>query len=75
MQKGTYPDKKADKAVYFRIRHGEYDRDTSLAVSAMLTVKLRNTGYHVDYHAPWDSPHSGDYDLEELCAWIDEICS
>ena len=68
-------DEKADKAVYFRIRHGECDRDTSLAVSAMLTVKLRNTGCHVDYHSPWDTPHSGDYDLEELFAWIDEICS
>ncbi|MGN0205526.1 MAG: subtype B tannase [Coprococcus sp.] len=61
-------------AKYWRIRHGECDRDTSLAISAILAAKLRNTGCCVDYHAPWDTPHSGDYDLEELFAWIDDIC-
>lgn len=67
-------DEMADTAKYWRIRHGECDRDTSLAISAMLTAKLRNVGCQVDYHAPWDTPHSGDYDLEELFAWIDSIC-
>lgn len=67
-------DKKADTAKYFRIRHGECDRDTSLAISAILTLKLRQAGCMVDYHSPWNVPHSGDYDLEELFAWIDEIC-
>lgn len=64
----------AAKAKHFRIRHGERDRDTSLAIPAMLTLKLRNCGFDVDYHSPWDTPHAGDYDLEELFAWIDEIC-
>ena len=28
----------------------------------------------VDCHSPWDTPHAGDYDLDELFAWIDGIC-
>ncbi len=67
-------DDQAAKAPHWRIRHGECDRDSSLAISAMLTLKLRGAGYPVDYHSPWDTPHSGDYDLDELFAWIDEIC-
>lgn len=67
-------DEKADTVKYWRIRHGECDRDTSLAISAILAIKLENAGCRVDYHAPWNTPHSGDYDLVELFAWIDEIC-
>ncbi len=67
-------DPAAVKAPYWRIRHGGCDRDTSLAISAILTLKLREYGYSVDYHSPWDTPHSGDYDLDELFAWIDGIC-
>ncbi len=66
-------DEKADKAKYYRIRHGECDRDTSLAISAILTLKLREQGIDVDYFSPWDTPHSGDYDLEELFDWIDGL--
>ncbi|MDR1533051.1 MAG: alpha/beta hydrolase [Clostridiales bacterium] len=61
-------------AAHWRIRHGEADRDTSIAVSAMLALKLKNHGCAVDYHLPWNIPHSGDYDLEELFAWIDGLC-
>ena len=67
-------DEKAQTAKYFRIRHGECDRDTSLAISAMLALKLKEAGCQVDYQSPWNIPHAGDYDLEELFAWIDEIC-
>lgn len=67
-------DEKAETAKFWRIRHGECDRDTSLAVSAILAAKLKNFNYNVDYHSPWNTPHSGDYDLEELFAWIDGIC-
>lgn len=67
-------DAQARTAKYFRIRHGETDRDTSLAISAILTLKLREAGVSVDYASPWNTPHSGDYDLEELFAWIDQIC-
>jgi hypothetical protein len=34
---------------------------------------LENQGYLVDFHLPWGLPHSGDYDMEKLFAWIDEI--
>ena len=67
-------DDRAEKAKYFRIRHGECDRDTSLAVSAILFAKLREKGCQADYHSPWGIPHAGDYDLDELFAWIDGIC-
>lgn len=67
-------DVEACKAPHWRIRHGECDRDTSLAVSAILTLKLRELGCAVDYHSPWNIPHAGDYDLDELFAWIDGIC-
>lgn len=67
-------DKKADKAKHMRIRHGSADRDTSLAVSAMLNVKLKNNGVDTQLEYPWGIPHAGDYDLPELFAWIDKIC-
>lgn len=67
-------DTKATKTQHWRIRHGECDRDTSLAISAMLALKLKEQNCEVDYHSPWNVPHSGDYDLEELFTWIDEMC-
>ncbi|MGN0342815.1 MAG: subtype B tannase [Roseburia sp.] len=67
-------DDEAVKAPHWRIRHGECDRDTSLAISAILALKLQNNKFDVNYHSPWNVPHSGDYDLDELFAWIDEIC-
>lgn len=67
-------DKKAMTAKYWRIRHGECDRDTSLAISAILDLKLKEAGAETDYHAPWNVPHAGDYDLDELFEWIDRIC-
>ncbi len=60
---------------YFRIRHGTADRDTSLAISAELTLTLKKAGCDVDYALPWGIPHSGDYDLEELFSWIRRISS
>lgn len=64
----------ADTARHWRIRHGAFDRDTSLAIPVILATLLENRGYDVDFHLPWGLPHSGDYDLEELFAWIDRIC-
>lgn len=65
---------KADTARHWRIRHGAFDRDTSLAIPVILATLLENNGYNVDFHLPWGLPHSGDYDLEELFAWIDNLC-
>ena len=59
----------------WRIRVGTADRDTSLAISASLAAKLRNNDATVDYALPWDVPHSGDYDLEELFAWMKQIAA
>ena len=67
-------DQKAKTARHFRIRHGAIDRDTSLAISAILAIKLRNAGIEVDHFYPWNIAHSGDYDLDELFMWIDKIC-
>lgn len=65
--------KGTNTAKYWRIRHGALDVDTSVSVSATLATTLNNKGYSVDYFVPWATPHSGDYDLEELFAWIDSI--
>lgn len=64
----------ADVAKHWRIRHGAFDRDTSPAIPVILATLLRNGGYDVDFALPWGLPHSGDYDLTELFAWIDELC-
>ena len=64
---------KADTAKHWRIRHGAFDRDTSLAIPVILAVSLKNAGCNVDFRLPWGLPHSGDYDLEQLFAWIDQI--
>lgn len=64
----------ATTAHYWRIRHGSLDRDTSLAIPVILATKLRNNGASVDFALPWGKGHSGDYDLPELFAWIDQVC-
>lgn len=63
-------DANATSSQHWRIRVGTKDRDTSLAISALLALSLENQGKQVDYRLPWDVPHSGDYDLDELFDWI-----
>ena len=65
----------SDTAKYWRIRHGAFDRDTSLAIPAILALLLGGSESQVDFCLPWGIPHSGDYDLEELFTWIDQICA
>lgn len=60
-------------AEHWRIRVGTLDRDTSLAISAILALTLENAGKSVDYALAWDVPHSGDYDLDALFAWMEKI--
>jgi hypothetical protein len=67
-------DPNANTARHWRIRHGSNDKDTGLAISVLLAWKLQNNGIKADLELPWDKPHSGDYDLEELFGWIDGIC-
>lgn len=66
-------DENCDIAKNWRIRHGAFDRDTSIAIPVILATLLKNKGYQVDFALPWGLPHSGDYDLDELFAWIDEL--
>ena len=61
-------------AHFWRIRHGAKDRDTSLAIPAILALDLANHGEDVDFASPWGKGHGGDYDLDDLFAWIDRIC-
>jgi len=60
-------------ARHWRIRHGAFDRDTSLAVPVLLSAALRAAGCDVDFALPWGLPHSGDYDLEDTFRWIDGL--
>lgn len=59
----------------WRIRAGTNDHDTSPAVSAVLAAKLQNNGQTVDYALSWDVGHGGDYDLDELFAWMKQVSS
>lgn len=62
-----------DTTKNWRIRHGAFDRDTSIAIPVILATLLKNKGYEVDFALPWGLPHSGDYDLEDLFTWIDKL--
>ncbi|ROS79706.1 hypothetical protein [Muribaculum intestinale] len=55
------------------IRHGAKDRDTSFLVPVNLATKLMNLGFDVNFFLPWNRPHSGDYNLDDLFAWIECI--
>ncbi len=59
---------------YWRIRHGTIDKDTGLGIPVLLGTYLQNKGYDVNLALPWNKPHSGDYDLDELFSWMDSIC-
>ena len=52
------------------IRHGAKDRDTSFLIPVNLATKLMNAGKNVDFALPWNRPHSGDYNLDDLFGWI-----
>lgn len=52
------------------IRHGAKDRDTSFLVPINLATLLENNGKNVDFLLPWNRPHSGDYNLDDLFKWI-----
>lgn len=64
---------KTNTAKHWRVRHGTKDKDTGLAIPVLLGTMLQNKNYDVDLALPWDRPHSGDYDLDELFRWIDKL--
>lgn len=57
----------------WRIRVGTNDRDTSLAVATLIATRLQNQGKTVDFAMPWGVPHGGDYDLDQLLAWMRQL--
>ena len=60
-------------APHWFIRHGAKDRDTSFLVPINLATKLKNLGFDVNFFIPWNRPHSGDYNLDDLFNWIDNV--
>lgn len=60
-------------APHWYIRHGARDRDTAFPVPINLATKLENLGKNVNFKLPWNRPHSGDYALNELFAWLKTI--
>jgi hypothetical protein len=64
----------ATTSTHWRIRHGSVDRDTSLAIPVILATTLANSGKAVDFAVPWGVGHGGNYDLDELFAWVARVC-
>lgn len=63
-------DAHTDVAPHWYIRHGARDRDTAFPVPINFATKLRNAGKDVDFLLAWNRPHSGDYALDDLFAWL-----
>ena len=60
-------------AAHWYIRHGARDRDTSFPVPINFATRLMNQGRNVNFKLPWNRPHSGDYALNELFAWMNSL--
>ena len=63
----------ATNARFYRIRYGTADSNTSVAIPLIVGTRAQNLGYQVDMATPFDVDHSGDYDLDELFNWMDNI--
>ena len=63
----------ATNARYYRIRYGTADSNTSVAIPLIVGARAQNLGYNVDMATPFGVDHSGDYDLDELFNWMDNI--
>lgn len=66
-------DKASTNAPHWYIRHGAIDRDTAFPIPINLATKLSNTGRNVNFKLAWNRPHSGDYSLNELFAWLKSL--
>ena len=63
----------ATNAQFYRIRYGTSDSNTSVAIPLIVGTRAQNLGYKVDMATPFNVDHSGDYDLDELFNWMDNI--
>lgn len=52
-----------DTTKNWRIRHGAFDRDTSIAIPVIFATMLKNKGYEVIFHC------RGDYRIAEIMIW------
>ena len=59
-------------APHWFIRHGA-KTVIHILVPVNLATKLKNSGFDVNFFLPWNRPHSGDYNLDDLFGWIDRI--
>ena len=66
-------DGQSDVATHWYIRHGARDRDTAFPIPVNLALKLQNAGKNVNFMLPWNRPHSGDYALDDLFAWLGKL--
>ena len=44
-----------------------------LYITVLIILKLLNVGYDVNFFLPWNRPHSGDYNLNDLFEWLDSL--
>ena len=63
----------ATNTQFYRIRYGTADSNTSVAIPLIVGTRAQNLGYKVDMATPFNVDHSGDYDLDELFNWMDNI--
>ncbi|GAB2535935.1 subtype B tannase [Spirosoma aerophilum] len=66
-------DAKAVTTKNWYLRHGALDRDTGFQIPINLYTKLTNKGYDVNFALPWNRGHSGDYNLDDMFAWIANV--
>jgi len=57
-------------AHHWFIRHGARDLETGFNTPVTLAARLMDCGFDVDFFLPWNRAHSGDYNLDDLFAWI-----
>lgn len=71
----AYVGKTAGITLYWRIRVGARDRDTSFTVAYNLSraLKADSRVKDIDYALVWDIGHAGNYDVREAMTWVDEV--
>jgi hypothetical protein len=60
-------------APHWYIRHGSFDRDTSFTAPVNLYRMLAKNKIDANFAIAWDRGHMGDYDLDEMIKWINDI--
>ena len=61
-------------AEHFYVRVGNQDHDTSQTIATNYATALMNGGHDVDFKMQWEQPHAGDYEMDEMFAWLEKVC-